>query len=74
MTRLPSCTALDVERVLRKLGFEEDRQRGSHKVLVRRSDDRTVVLPMHRGDLKRGTLHGIVKTLGLTPEEFAKLL
>jgi predicted RNA binding protein YcfA (HicA-like mRNA interferase family) len=36
--RLPSCTPTEFERVLRKLGFVEDRQRGSHKVFVRASD------------------------------------
>jgi predicted RNA binding protein YcfA (HicA-like mRNA interferase family) len=29
---------------------------------------------MHRGDLPRGTLAGIVKDAGLTSEEFLKLL
>jgi len=72
--RLPSCTPTELERVLRKLGFVEDRQRGSHKVFVRASDDRTVVVPWHNRDLKRGTLHALVKGTGLTIDEFLKLL
>jgi hypothetical protein len=32
------------------------------------------VVPCHRGDLKRGTLHGIIKQAGLTPDEFITLL
>ena len=72
--RLPSCTPVDIERALRKLDFSEDRQRGSHKVFVRASDNRTVVVPWHNRDLKRGTLHAIVKGTGLTIDEFLKLL
>ena len=49
-------------------------QRGSHKVFVRDSDDRTVVVPWHNRDLKRGTLHALVKGTGLTIDEFQKLL
>jgi len=72
--RLPSCTPVDIERALRKLGFVEDRQRGSHKVFIRASDNRTVVLPWHNRDLKRGTLHAIVKGTGLTDDDFLKML
>jgi len=71
---LPSCTPAEFERVLRKLGFVEERQRGSHKVFVRASDNRTAVVPWHSRDLKRGTLHALVKSTGLTVEEFLKLL
>jgi predicted RNA binding protein YcfA (HicA-like mRNA interferase family) len=72
--RLPSCTPFEVEQVLRKLGFAEERQRGSHKVFVRPSDNRTVVVPWHNRDLKRGTLHALVKGMGLTADEFLNLV
>jgi len=52
----------------------EDRQRGSHKVFFRAADDRTVVLPWHRRDLKLGTLRAIIKATGLTIEEFVARL
>jgi predicted RNA binding protein YcfA (HicA-like mRNA interferase family) len=74
VSRLPACTSADVTRVLRELGFVEERQRGSHKVFVRASDDRTVVVPWHRRELKRGTLHGIVKSMGLSVDEFIEML
>ena len=71
--RLPSCTARDVERVLLQIGFALDRQRGSHKVFAH-ADGRTIVVPAHSRDLKRGTLLGIVKATGLRPDEFAEKL
>jgi predicted RNA binding protein YcfA (HicA-like mRNA interferase family) len=72
--RLPSCTPRDVERALLKLGYVEDRQRGSHKVFIHPRTNRTVVVPWHSRDLKRGTLHGIVKSTGLSVDEFISSL
>jgi len=73
-SRLPICTPDKIERVLRKLDFIEDRQHGSHKVFVRNSDNRTVVIPWHNRDLKRGTVHAIIKGTGLTVDEFFKMM
>jgi predicted RNA binding protein YcfA (HicA-like mRNA interferase family) len=75
MSKLPVIRARDVARVAQSLGFVLDRQRGSHAVYFRSTDDRRVVIPMHAAkDLKPGTLRGIISDLGLTPDEFAKLL
>lgn len=63
-------TPRDVERVLLKIGFALDRQRGSHRVYVQPNTNQTVVIPWHNPDLKRGTLGGIVKSTDLTVEEF----
>ena len=46
---------------LKRLGCIEIRQRGSHKIV--RCGDCQTVIPMHRGDLKPGTLRNIVKHL-----------
>lgn len=72
--RLPACAPGNVARALRKLGFVEERQRGSHKVFVRHFDNRTVVLPWHNRDLKRGTLHALIKSTGTDVAEFLDLL
>ncbi len=72
--RLPSCKPKDVERVLLKLGFVERRQRGSHKIFVRESDQRRAVLPWHNRDLRRGTLRRIIRDTGLSLEEFVDRL
>ena len=75
MSKLPALRARDVVRVAQRLGFVLDRQRGSHAVYLHVTDRRRVVIPMHAGiDLKPGTLRGIISDLGLTPEEFTKLL
>ena len=55
-------------RALKRFGFIQLRQTGSHLIL--RKENRTVVVPQHK-PLKPGTLKGIVEQAGLTLEQFA---
>jgi predicted RNA binding protein YcfA (HicA-like mRNA interferase family) len=71
MAKLPSIRAREVARVAQSIGFVFDRQRGSHAVYYRTSDQRRIVIPMHGNkDLKPGTLRGIISDMGLSVEEF----
>ena len=70
----PAATAKDVVRVAERLGFVFRRQRGSHAIYVRQSDQARVVIPIHKGELKRKTLRGIIQDLKVGVEEFARLL
>jgi predicted RNA binding protein YcfA (HicA-like mRNA interferase family) len=60
-------TGEQASRVLRRLGFVELRQTGSHRIF--RKEGRTVVVPQHR-PIKPGTLKGLIEQAGLTVEEF----
>ena len=58
---------------LRRAGFSVKGQKGSH-VKLRRGDT-VVTVPVHGSkDLKRPTVHGIIKDAGLTVEDFIELL
>lgn len=73
--RLPVVEAKDLARVVRRLGFELDRQKGSHAVFRRDSDSARVVIPMHAGkSIRPKTLAGILEDLGITADELRKLL
>jgi len=75
MSKLPVVPARDVIRVAEKLGFAFDRQKGSHAVYLRASDQRRLVIPVHPGrDLKPGTLRGLIDDMGLSVEEFVGML
>lgn len=75
MSKLPVVQAREVVQVAERLGIVFDRQKGSHAVYVRASDQRRVVIPMHKGkDLKPGTLRGIIEDMGISVEEFGKLV
>jgi predicted RNA binding protein YcfA (HicA-like mRNA interferase family) len=55
--------------VLKRMGFLQLRQRGSHVVL--RRGPQGCVVPMHR-ELKVGTLAGVLRQAGIDAEEFIK--
>ena len=74
MPRLPTVKPRQVIGALEKVGFEIDHQTGSHIVLWRARDGLRVVVPWHSGDLGRGLTLRIIKTAGLTRDEFITLL
>lgn len=71
MPRLRRISGEEAIRALEKLGFTRVRQRGSHVVLKRQTPDGTqgCVVPLHR-ELAEGTLRGILRQAGVSPEEF----
>ncbi|MBI5216344.1 MAG: type II toxin-antitoxin system HicA family toxin [Ignavibacteriae bacterium] len=72
--KLPSFTCQEVLKKLKKAGFIESRQRGSHLRLVKYDEKRMVTLPIHfKKDIPKGTLLVIIKQAGLTIEEFLSL-
>jgi predicted RNA binding protein YcfA (HicA-like mRNA interferase family) len=74
MSNLPSVTAKDFIKVIKKLGFYLDRQKGSHAIYKDNQGNR-VVVPIHSGkDLKQGTLLGMIKDIGIDKQAFFKLL
>ena len=74
MPRLPTVKPRQVVRALERAGFEIDHQTGSHIVLRRASDDSRVVVPWHNRDLGRGLTLRIIKSAGLTRDQFIQLL
>ena len=74
MSRLPTVKPRQVVRALKRAGFEKHHQRGSHVYLRHPETGRMTSVPMHPGDLPRGTLRAILHQVGITPEAFAELL
>ena len=74
MPRLPTVTPRRLVEALEKVGFEIDHQTGSHVVLRRASDGARVVVPWHNRDLGRGLTLRIIKSAGLTRDEFEQLI
>jgi predicted RNA binding protein YcfA (HicA-like mRNA interferase family) len=74
MSSLPRISGREVVKALSKVGYEFDRQRGSHMMLRQTiSPFRRVVVPDHK-EIAKGTLRGIIRQTGLAVEEFQKLL
>ena len=75
MSNDPSVTAKDFIKVLKKLDFYLDRQKGSHTI-YKNDKGRQVVIPIHSGkNLKKGTLLGMIQDIiGIEEETFFQLL
>lgn len=71
MPDYPILSGAEVIAALERLGFARVRQRGSHVVM--RREQQGCIVPLHR-EVKRGTLGGIVRQAGLTPDEFLAVL
>ena len=74
MSGLPIVNFKTMDRLLRQLGFEQTRQKGSH-VFYRHPDGRTTTLPNHPGrDLAKPLLRAILREIDLEPEKFVEQL
>lgn len=74
MTRLQTLNPMQFVRALKRAGFVEQVQRGSHLTLKHPLDGRRTVVPMHGGDLKRSLMKLILKQVGLDEAAFREFL
>ncbi len=74
MPRLPTITSAQMLRALRRDGWNVVGLAGSHAQLTHASKLGKVTVPVHRGDLKPGTLASILKQATLTVDELRRLL
>jgi predicted RNA binding protein YcfA (HicA-like mRNA interferase family) len=73
--RLPTLNSKQVIKVLKRAGFQDVRQTGSHLIFINKEIHKIIPIPIHsKGALKRNLLFSIIKQSGLTVEEFRKLL
>jgi len=72
MSRLPVLKSRDIISALERAGFQEHRQKGSHKIF--KKEHLRVTVPVHPRDLKRGTVRSIIEQSGLEEDEFIGLL
>jgi len=72
MPELPVVSGDQCILVLERIGYRVARIRGSH-VRMRCPGRKPVTVPKHH-ELDRGTLKAILRTVGLSVEEFMKLL
>jgi predicted RNA binding protein YcfA (HicA-like mRNA interferase family) len=61
----------EIIKALHRLGYDVDHQRGSHVFMHHLQERKSVIVPDHK-ELKKGTLHGILKKVGLTIEDLKK--
>ena len=63
----------EVVKAFRRIGYIVDHQRGSPIFMHNLEKNVSVVIPLHQ-ELKKGTLHGILKKADLSIEELKALV
>lgn len=75
MPKIPVLTAKKIIQALKKAGFQEDRQKGSHLILINLKTKTRTVIPIHSGKtIKKSLLGAIIRDAQLSIEKFLKLL
>lgn len=69
MSKSRVLTAAELIHVLESHGFKYLRAKGSHRIFKNRTTGKMTVVPMHRGDLPKGTVLGILKQAGIDPSD-----
>jgi len=74
MSRLVLINAVDMEKLLFKLGFVKIRQKGSH-AFYRHADGRTTTVPFHGNkDIPRPLLRVILREIKIGIDEYNELI
>lgn len=71
MGRLGGFSGREAMKVAEALGWEHDRTNGDHYIYKKDGVTKNASIPDHRS-IKEGTLRDIVRTLGVTPDEFIR--
>lgn len=63
----------DVVSALRRMGFYVDHQKGSHIFMHHLEKNISVIVPFHR-EIKKGTLHSILKKAEISLDQLKDLI
>jgi predicted RNA binding protein YcfA (HicA-like mRNA interferase family) len=73
MSHLPRVSGEQVVTALVRIGFRVRRQHGSYIIMRRESPFGQTVVPNHP-EIDRGTLRAIIRQVGISVDDFKKLL
>jgi predicted RNA binding protein YcfA (HicA-like mRNA interferase family) len=73
MPKLPVVSGAEAVKAFERAGWRNDRQRGSHIVMLKFGEIASLSIPQHR-ELAPGTLRSLIRAAGMSTEEFNKLL
>ena len=70
---LPVMNGREVVRIFERLGWRFVRQKGSHMILVKTGEIVTLSIPDH-SEVAKGTLRKLIRTAGITVNEFLSVM
>ncbi len=74
MAKLLIVNAEEMIKALRRAGFVEARQAGSHLTMYEPDTGRRVTIPRHPGDMPGRLIRKILRHADLTPDDLGRLL
>jgi predicted RNA binding protein YcfA (HicA-like mRNA interferase family) len=74
VSKLPVASGSEVVRALERAGFVQVSRKGSHCKLRHHERRLTVIVPLHRQVLPRGTLASILRQAGISGDDLRRLL
>lgn len=69
MPVLPALSGKEVVRIFETFGWSVARQRSSHIVMTKEGEMATLSIPHHK-EVAKGTLRSLIRSAGLTVDEF----
>jgi len=73
VAKLPRISGMKAVKAFNKSGWSVARQTGSHIIMIKNDYKVILSVPIHN-ELDRGTLRKLIKSAGLTVEDFVRLL
>ncbi|MBE9143722.1 type II toxin-antitoxin system HicA family toxin [Planktothrix mougeotii] len=73
MSKIPNILGKQCIKALAKIGHYQKCQQGSHIILRKDTPFSQVTVPNHQ-NIAKGTLRSIIKSIGLTVDQFIELL
>jgi predicted RNA binding protein YcfA (HicA-like mRNA interferase family) len=73
MASLPVVSGKQAVKAFVSAGWAEDRQKGSHVILVKPGHMASLSVPQHK-ELAPGTLRSLIRAAGMTVDQFNALL
>jgi len=73
MPTLPVLSGRKIVRAFEGFGWQVVRQRGSHIIMVKEGEMATLSVPDHK-EVAKGTLRSLIRSAGMTVDEFARQL
>jgi predicted RNA binding protein YcfA (HicA-like mRNA interferase family) len=70
---IPVLSGREVVRIFESFGWEFARQSASHIIMVKEGESVTLSIPDHR-EVAKGTLRSLIRTAGLTVQEFVSAI
>lgn len=73
MSDIPVGPGTEHVKAFERAGWSVVRRQGDHEILTKAGRAATLSVPLHRPEVRRGTLASLIKAAGLTVDQYRRL-